>query len=166
MQYNSFNIIWVFIVSLFHPFKTSFFLSKDSGFFSPLPPSTIEFSIELINSLSPRSVTCSSDCFHHRQFNTKPSHFNHLEGGRVAAVQEKASTNENAIRTTIHHWSFVPRGRHPRGSVSQMLQYIYAPPQNRPISGDAKQIIPLMGDATAFGHVYVISCMIMFMSPL
>ena len=41
-----------------------------------------------------------------------------------------------------------------------------AQPQNRPISRDAKQILPLTGDAAAFGHAYVISCMIVFMSPL
>ena len=84
-------------------------------------------------------------------------------GGRVEAVHEEASLNENAIRTTIHHRSLVTRGRLARGSVSQILRYIYAPPQNRPRSGDAKQILPLTGDATAFGHAYVISCMILFM---
>ena len=47
-----------------------------------------------------------------------------------------------------------------------MLEYIYAPPQNRPRSGDAKHILPLTGDATAFGHACVISCMILFISPL
>ena len=49
MQYHSFTIIWVHIFFLFRPFRGSFFLSKYNGFFSPLPLSTIDFSIGLIN---------------------------------------------------------------------------------------------------------------------
>ena len=51
-----------------------------------------------------------------------------------------------------------PAGKRQPGGAS--------PPQNRPRSGDAKQIIPLTGDVKAFGHAYVISCMIVLMSPL
>ena len=47
--------------------------------------------------------------------------------------------------------------RHPLGA---------SPLQNRPRSEDTKQILPLMEYATAVGHTYVISCMIVFMSPL
>ena len=113
----------------------------------------IEFPSNLPISLSPTSVTFSSDCCYHQRFNPKPSYFHHLAGGRVVAIHKEASPNENAKRTTIHHRSLVHKRRLARGSVPQMLQYIYAPPQNRPISGGAKQILPLIGDAAAFGHV-------------
>ena len=81
-----------------------------------------------------RARACPSDprlggggCYH-RQFNTKPSYFHHLEGCRVAAVHEEASPNENAKRTAIHHQPLVPRGRLARGSVPKILWYIYAHP--------------------------------------
>ena len=45
-----------------------------------------------------------------------------------------------------------PWGSLARGSVPQMLQYIYAPPQNRPISGGAKQILIIMVDAASLGR--------------
>ena len=107
----------------------------------------LSFPSNLLISLSPTSVTTRSDRFYHWQFNTKLSYFHHLTGGRVASVHEEASLNDNAKRTAIHHRLFVPRGRLARGSVPQMLWYIYAPPQNRPRSGDAKHILPLTGDA-------------------
>ena len=100
-------------------------------------------------SLSPTSVTCRWDRRYHRQFNPKSLYFHHLAGGRVAAVHEEASTNDNAIRNNIYHRSLVPRGRLARGGVPQMLRYIYAPPPNRPISQDAKQILTFTGDAAA-----------------
>ena len=113
--------------------------------------------------LSPTSVTCRLYHYLHRKFNTKPSYFHHLVGGRVVAVHEEASLNDNRIRTTIHHQSLVPMGRLARGSVSHMLWVIYAPHQNRPRSGDAKQILPLTRNAAAFGHACAISCIIVFM---
>ena len=92
------------------------------------------------------------DCCYHRKFNTKPLYFHHLAGVRGTAVHEEASPNDNEKRTTITHQSLVLRGRLTRGSVSQILQYIYAPPQNRPITGNSKQIPPLRGDAAEFGR--------------
>ena len=53
-----------------------------------------------------------------------------------------------------------------REGVFHKCSNIYAPPENCPRSGDAKHILPLMVDAAAFGHAYVISCMIVFMSTL
>ena len=70
----------------------------------------------------------------------------------MAAVHEEASPNENGKRTAIHHQSLVPRGRLARGSVPQILQYIYAPPQNRLRSGDSKQILPLTEAAAALAR--------------
>ena len=117
-------------------------------------------------SLSPTSVTCHSYCCHHQQLNPKPSYFHHLAGVRLEEVHEEASPNYNAIWTTIHHRWLVTRGGLERGSVSQMLRYIYFLPQHRPRSGYYKQILPLTGDVTEFGHAYAISCMLFFMSPL
>ena len=57
-------------------------LSKDNGLFPPLPPSRIEFPSNLPISLSPTSVTFSSDCCYHQKFNPKPSYFHHLVGGK------------------------------------------------------------------------------------
>ena len=70
----------------------------------------------------------------------------------MAVVHEEASPNENAKRTAINHRLIVPRGRIARGIVPQMLRYIYAPSQNRPISGDAKQILPLTGDSVVLAN--------------
>ena len=82
--------------------------------------------------VSPTILTTSLNRCYHRQFNPKPSYFHHLAGGRVAAVHEEPNPNENSKRTSIHHRSLVPRERLARGSVPQILRYIYAPPQNRP----------------------------------
>ena len=98
------------------------------------------------------SVTTCSDCCYHWKLNTKPSYFHHLTGGRVVAVHEEASPNENEKWTAIHHQSLVPRRRITRGSVPQMLQYIYPPPQKKNLSGDAKHIIPLMGESAALAR--------------
>ena len=117
-------------------------------------------------SFSPTSVTGRKDCCHHLKFNHTHFCFHHLADVRVAEVHEEPSQNDNAIRTTINHRLLVPRGRLTICSVSQMLQYIYAPHQNHSISGDAKHILPLMGHATALSHSYFVSCMIMFKSPL
>ena len=65
-----------------------------------------------------------------------------LRVAEVAAIDKEASPNENAKRTAIHLRLLVPRGRLTRGRVPQMLRYIPHPP----ISGDAKKILPLMGD--------------------
>ena len=101
--------------------------------------------------LSPTSVTTRSDLSYYRQFNRKLFYFHHLVGGRVAAVHEEVSLNKNEKRTAIHHRSLVPRGPFARGSVPQMLRYIL-PPQNRPRSRDAKQILPLTGDSAALAR--------------
>ena len=126
-----------------------FSLSKDNGIFHryhrrrlPSPSNSSIF-------LSPTSVTTRSVHCYYQQLNPKPLYFYHLAGVRVAAVQEEASLNEKSKRTAIHHQLLVPSGRIVRGSVPQMLRYIYAQPQNRRISGDAKQILPLTGDAAA-----------------
>ena len=111
----------------------------------------LTFLSKILISLSPTSVTCRLDRCYRRQFNPKPSYFHCLAGGRVAAVQEEASLNDNAELTTIYHQSLVPRGSLTRGSVPQMLRYIYTPPQNCPILGGAKQILPLTLDAAALG---------------
>ena len=50
--------------------------------------------------------------------------------------------------------TLVSRGRHARGGVPQIIWYIYAPPQNRPKSGDAKHILPLTGDAAALAGAH------------
>ena len=87
----------------------------------------ISFPWNLSISASPTSVTTHSYRCYRQKFNPKLSYFHHLEGGRVSAVHEKASPNENAKQTAIHHRSLVPRGRFARGSVPQMLCYIYPP---------------------------------------
>ena len=48
MQYDSFTRIWVCIVFLFFNLLRQVFLSKDNGFFSLLPLSTIDFSIKIV----------------------------------------------------------------------------------------------------------------------
>ena len=166
MQYHLFTKIWVYIVFLFHPFKASFSLSKEKGFFSPLPPSAIDFSIKLLNFLITHECDLSlgsllSSAIQYQAFVFSP--FGGWQGGngpRVGLPEWDLNTD--------YHSSLIarPKGRLARGSVSQILWYIYAPPQNRPRSGDTKQIIPLTGDAAAFGHAYVIPCMIVFSSPL
>ena len=152
MQYHSFTRIWVCIVFLFHPFEAIFFSPRAMASFHCYHCQQLNFPSNLSISLSPTCVTHRLDCCYHRQFNPKPSYFHHLAGGRVAAVHEEASPNENAKRSTIHHQSLVPRVRLTRGSVSQMLQYIYSPPQNRSRSGGDKQILPLTWDAAALGR--------------
>ena len=121
--------IEICIVVLFHPFTERFFLSPGTmSFFHRYHRRWLFFSWNLSISSSPTSVATRLDRCYHRQFNPKPSYFQHLVGGRVAAVHEEASLNENAKRTAIHNWSLIPRGRLVRGGVPQMLQYIYPPP--------------------------------------
>ena len=133
-----------------------FFLSlKKMGFFYCYHRWRLYFPSNLSISLSPTSVTTRSYFCYHWQFNPKPSYSNHLVGDMLAAVHEEASPNENAKRTAIRYRSLVPRGRLARWIVPQMLRYIYAPPQNRPIPGDAKQILPLTGDAAALLCVHM-----------
>ena len=152
MQYYSFTLIWVRFFSLFILLRQVFFSPRKMAFFHCYHRRQLTFPSNLSIYLSPTSVTCRSDLCYHRQFNPKPLYFHHLVGGRVAEVHEEASPNENAKRTTIHHLSLVPRGGLARGNVPQILRYIYALTQNRPISGDAKQILPLTGDSAALGH--------------
>ena len=134
--------------------------------FLPLPLLTIDFSIKLIDFLITHECDMSFGSMSSFAVQYQAFVFHHLLGGMVTEVHEEASPDENSIQTTIHHQSLVPRGHLTRGSVSQMLRYIYAPPQNRPRSGNAKQILLLTGDTAAFGNAYVISCMIVFMPPL
>ena len=111
------------------------------------------FPLNLLISLSPRSVTTRADCCYNQQFNPRPSYFHHLAGGRAEAVHDEASPNENTKRTAIHHQLLIPRVRLARVCVPQLIQYMYAPPQNRPLSGDAKQILTCMGDAAALARM-------------
>ena len=104
-----------------------------------------------ISSLRTSVITHSYPC-HHWQFNPNPSYFHHLACGREVAVHEGASQNDNAKLTSICHWLIVPRGRLARRILHQMLRCINALPQNRPISGDSKHILPLNGDATALAR--------------
>ena len=153
MQYHSFTTIWVRILFLFSSFQGKFFSSpRTMAFFRRYDRRQLSFPSNLLISLSTTSVTTCSDCCYHWQFNPKLSYFHLFAGGRVAAVHEEASPNDNEKLTTIHHWLLVPRGRFARGGVPQMFQYIGAPPQNRPRSGDAKQILSLMRDAAALEH--------------
>ena len=152
MQYNSFTPIWVRIVFLFHPFKAIFLSPRTMAFFHCYHRRQLTFISNLSISLSLTSVTTRLDRCYHQQFNPKPSYFHHLADGRLAAFNEEASPNENAKRTNIHLWSIVPRGRLARGSVPQIIWYIYTPHQNCLISRDAKQILPVTGDATALAR--------------
>ena len=73
----------------------------------------------------------------------------------MAAFHEEAFPIENAKRTAIHHLSLVPRVRLARGSVTKIIRYIYAPTQNRSRSGDAKQILPITGDAAVLVRAHM-----------
>ena len=99
------------------------------------------FPSNLSISLSPTSVTTRSDRCYHRKFNPKPSYF-HNFWRRVAAVHEEAKTEREC--KTDHHSSSIarPQGAAYEGSVTQMLWYIYAPPQNRPDQGMLNRYFP------------------------
>ena len=133
----------------FSSFQGKFFSLKGQWTFFPYRRRCLSSPSNLSIYLSPTSVTTRLDFCYHWQFNSKPSYFHHLAGDRVEAVHEEASLNENEKQATINHQLLVPRWRLARGSVPQMLQYIYTPPQNRPISGDAKKILPLTGNDAA-----------------
>ena len=147
-----------------NPFKATYFSPKIMTFFHWYHRQRLTFPSILLISLSPRSLTCHPDRCYHQKFNPKTLYFHHLAGDRVVVVHEDVSLNENAIQTTIHHRSIVPRGHLARGSVSKMLRYIYATPPNGTISGDAKQILPLTGvSSVCFGTrmlypVWLCSC--------
>ena len=86
-------------------------------------------------SLSPTSVTTHLDQCYHLKYIPKTSYFHHFAGGRVAAVHEEASPNENTKWTTIHHRSLVPRGRLARGGCPSNAP-IYTPhPKTAPDQG-------------------------------
>ena len=113
----------------FSSFQGKLFLSpRIMTFFHCYHCQRFSFPLNLSISISPTSVTNCSDICNNQKFNTKPLSFHHLAGGRVPAVHREASPNENAKRTAIHHQLILPRGRLAKGSVPQMLQYIYAPP--------------------------------------
>ena len=152
MQYHSFIWIGVRIVVLFHTYKASSSLSKGNGLFYRYHRRRLSFPSNLSISLSPTSVTTRLYCCYHRKLNPKPSYFHHLAGGRVAEVHEEASPNKKAKRAAIHNRLLTPRGGLARESVPQTFRYIYAPPQNCPRSGNAKQIFPLMGDAAGLAR--------------
>ena len=127
----------------FSSFQCNFYLSpRTIAFFNRYHRQQLPFPINFFISLSLMSVTTRSDCCHHRQFNLKPSYFHHLAGGRVEAVHEEASPNENTKWNAIHNRSLVPRGRLTRGSVPQILRYIYAPPQTDPDQGMLNRYLP------------------------
>ena len=99
----------------FVSFQGNFFHSPGiMDFFHCYHRQWISFPWNLSISASPTSVTTHSYRCYRQKFNPKLSYFHHLEGGRVSAVHEKASPNENAKQTAIHHRSQVPRGRFAR----------------------------------------------------
>ena len=142
MQYHSFTRICVRIVFLFRPLKKIISLSADNGLFHRYHRRQLTFPSNLLISLSPTSVTCRSDRYYHQKSNPKTSYFHHLTGVRVSEVHEEASPNDNANEPSINHWSLVPRGRLTRGSVSQLLWYIYAHPKTAPDQGMLNRYIP------------------------
>ena len=86
MQYHSFTRIWVRVVFLFQYFKAIFFLFKDNGFFSPLPLSTIDFSIKIFDFLIPHEcylsfVSLSSSEIQSQAFVFSP--FGGCQGGSI-----------------------------------------------------------------------------------
>ena len=116
---------------LFHPFKTSFSLSKENGLFHHYHRRRFSFQLKLSTSLSPTSVTTRLDCCYHRQFNPKPSYFYHLAGGRVKEFHKEASSNDNT--KTDRHSSSIAR---PQGAACEGECYtnalIYIQPTPKP----------------------------------
>ena len=132
-----------------------FSISKDNGPFHLYHCQLLSFPSNLSISLSPTSVTTRSGRWYHRQFNPKTLYFHHLEGRRVAAVHEEASQIENVKWTSIHHLSLVPRGRLARGSVPQIIQYIYAPPKTATDQGVLNIYPPLDSNTPPKTHLYI-----------
>ena len=128
--------------SLFHSFKAMLSFSKDNGLFCRYHRRQLSFPLNLSIYLSPMSVTIRQDWYYHRQFNPKTSYFHQLVGGRVATVHEEASPNENKERTAIHQRSLVSRGWLARGSVPQMLRYIYTLPKTSLDQGMLNRYFP------------------------
>ena len=113
---------------VFDTFKARFFSLQGQWPFSLLLPSMIVVSIDFINFLISHKRDHSFGSLLASEIKFKPSYFHHLAGGRVAGVHKKASLKNNANQTAIHHQYLVPKGRFERGSVPQMLRYIYPPP--------------------------------------
>ena len=152
MQYHSFTRIWVFIAFLFHPFKASFYLSKENGLFSLLPPSAIAFSVKLIYFLIihkwdhsfrlrlPLAIQSQDFVF---------SPFGGWQGG------SSPWGGQNQIRMQNRQPLIIDRsspGGGSRGVVLHKWSNIYAPPQNRPISGDSKHMLTLKGDTATLAR--------------
>ena len=85
MQYPSFTKLLVRIVFLFSSFKASFFFSKDNGFFSPLPPSTIYLFIKNFDYLITHECDLSLGSLSSSEIQTQAlefSPFGGWQGGR------------------------------------------------------------------------------------
>ena len=111
MQYHSFTTIWVRIVFFFRRSKGGEISPRTTAFFHRYDRRWLTFPLNFSITLSPTSVTCSSDFWYHRQFKPKPSYFCHLVGGRVAAVHEEASPHPR--RRPRRRWR-TPRRRQQR----------------------------------------------------
>ena len=129
-----------------------FFLSKDTGLFSPLPPSAIKFSIELIDLLITHECDLSFGLLLSSAIQPQAFVFYTFGGWQGGSVTWGGLLEWEC--KTDHHSSSIsrPQGHLAIGSVSRMLWYIHTPPHNRPISQDAKQIIPLTGDTASLGR--------------
>ena len=105
------------------------------------------FSWLLSVSSSPTSVTTRLDCYCHWKFNPKPSYFHHPAGGGGGSGRW-GGLPKRECKTDRHSSSVArPQGAACEGEGSTNFPiYICTPP---PKSGDAKQIIPLIGDAAA-----------------
>ena len=117
-------------------------LSKDNGVFHCYTHWQLSFPLNLLISLSPKSVTTRLDCCYHQKFNPKPSYFHHFSGGRVAAFHEEAFPIENAKRTAIHHLSLVPRGGSREGVLQKLSDIYTLQPKTAPDQGMLNRYFP------------------------
>ena len=70
----------------FSSLKANVFLTKDNGFFHRYHRQWLTFSLNVLITLSPMSVTCRSYRWHCWQFKPKIFYFRHLAGSRVTVV--------------------------------------------------------------------------------
>ena len=125
-----------------------FFSPRTMAFFHCYHRRWSSFPWNLLVSSSPTSVTTRSDRCYHWQFNPKPSYFHNPAGGRDGSGPW-GGLPEQECKTDRHSSSVArPQGaaREEEGSTNAPI-YICPPPPPR--SGDAKQILPLTGDAVA-----------------
>ena len=154
MEYHSFIWTWVRIVFPFHPFKASF--------------------ISLQGKLTLFTVTTVDDCLFHGiyQFTHHPWVWPLIQISVIIGNSIPSPHIFTILRVSGCHWStrsppqmrmhngspFIINCSSPggglRGGVFHKCSDIYKPPpQNRPILEDAKQILPLTGDATKLVRV-------------